>query len=308
MTALVCRLQTSSYGSTRAGHDLLDSIALIAIAVAVWHGAYDAVLARPRFQPRLGRWWIPAFACGYLSLIVATLAMWHVAPAGTLVAFLLYSSWHFGTEQDAGPLTLGRAATALALGTLPIAAACAWHRNQVNEIFSSMLGAGGNALFAQQLSGSCAALLWPLVAVAALGACLGLLGTSRAARLTMLCLVALELLLFRVCDPLLAFALYFCLWHAPEHLVSTSLDRSGFFARRLMVRNLRAGVLPWLASLAGLAILFALRPRNPAGYASALFVFLSALTVPHMALNEMRRFATLQPSRRAVPSLQSSQP
>jgi Brp/Blh family beta-carotene 15,15'-monooxygenase len=268
---------------------LLAWIALIAIAIAVWHGAYDGTLARPRFEPWMGRWWFPGFASGYLLLVGATLIAWHVAPALTLAAFLLYSSWHFGTEQDVSRLTLGGAVAGFAVGAIPIAAACHWHPQQVVTIFRAMLGPSANPAFPLDLTRGCAALLWVIVALAALGALLGLRGQSHATRLSLIALIAVELLLFWCCDPLLAFAVFFCLWHTPEHLVSTSLDGDGHFTPRIMWQNLRAGIPAWIASLASLTVLLAFRPRSMTGYASGLFILLSALTVPHMALNEMRR-------------------
>jgi Brp/Blh family beta-carotene 15,15'-monooxygenase len=290
-TVVACWFQKSPYGSTGSGQALLARIAFIAIAIAVWHGAYDGTLARPRFEPWIGRWWFPAFAFGYLLLVGVTLIAWHVAPAFTLVAFLLYSSWHFGTEQDVERLTPGGAISGFAYGALPISAACYWHPDQVNTIFRAMLGSSANAAFPVELTRVCAALLWVIVATAALGASLGLRGKALSTRLSVMSLIAVELLLFWCCDPMVAFAIYFCLWHTPEHLVSTSLEGDGHFNPRIMWQNLRAGVPLWIASLAAMMVLLAFRPQSVTGYASGLFVFLSALTVPHMGLNEMRRFA-----------------
>jgi len=290
-TVVACWFQKSPYGSTGAGQALLARIALIAICIAVWHGAYDGTLARPRLEPLMGRWWFFVFAFGYLLLVGATLVAWQVAPTLTLVAFLLYSSWHFGTEQDIERLTLGGAISGFACGALPISAACYWHPDEVNTIFRSMLGSSANAAFPLHLTRICAALLWVIVALAALGTLLGLRGKAQLTRLSLTLLIAMELLLFWCCGPLLAFAIYFCVWHTPEHLVSTSLDSDGLFTPRIMWRNLRAGIPPWIASLAALAALLAFRPQSVTGYASGLFVLLSALTVPHMGLNEMRRFA-----------------
>jgi Brp/Blh family beta-carotene 15,15'-monooxygenase len=290
-TVVACWFQKSPYGSCGSSQALLARIALIAISIAVWHGAYDGTLARPRFEPWMGRWWFFTFAAGYLLLVGATLIAWHVAPAFALAAFLLYSSWHFGTEQDVERLTLGGAVSGFAYGALTISAACYWHPAQVNTIFRAMLGSSADAAFPLDLIRICAALLWVMVAVAAVGTLLGLRGKAQSTRLALTSLIAVELLLFRCCDPWIAFAVYFCLWHTPEHLVSTSLDGNGHFTPRMMWQNLKAGVPPWIASLAALTALLAFRPQSVTGYASGLFVFLSALTVPHMGLNEMRRFA-----------------
>lgn len=291
ITVVACWLEKTPYGNTGSCQALLTWLALIAISIAVWHGAYDGTLSQPLFEPRIGRWWFFSFAAGYLLLVGATLIAWHVEPAFTLIAFLLYSSWHFGTEQDVERLTLGGAFSGLACGALPISAACYWHPNQVNTIFRAMLGSSAQAAFALDLTRSCAALLWGIVAFAAFGTVLGLRGKAPSTRLSGMSLIAVELLLFWCCDPLIAFAVYFCLWHTPEHLVSTSLDRKGVFTPRIMWQNLRAGIPPWIAALTVLALLLAFRPQSVTGYVSGLFVLLSALTVPHMGLNEMRRLA-----------------
>lgn len=288
-TSLACWLEGTQYASTSPGQTLLARIAFIAIAIAIWHGAYDATLARPRFEPLMGRWWLPVFASGYLILFGATLIAWYIAPAPTLVAFLLYSSWHFGTEQDAGRLTMGGAVSGFAFGALPTAAACYWRPEQVVTVFQAMLGSSADPAFPLHLTHACAALIWVIVALAASGAVLGLRGKAHTTRLSLLFLIALELILFRCCDPLPAFAIFFCVWHTPEHLVSTSLDGDDLFSPRIMWQNLRAGVPAWIAALVALAVGLARRPLTVAGYASGLFVLLSALTVPHMGLNEMRR-------------------
>jgi Brp/Blh family beta-carotene 15,15'-monooxygenase len=209
------------------------------------------------------------------------------------LAFLAYSSWHFGTEQESEPLSPRKAAASFAKGALPIAAACHWHPDQVAAIFRAMLGSTELSSFPQQLTHSAAALLWAFIVVAGLGASTDPGRTRRGIRILPVCLIALELLLFWRCDPVLAFAIYFCCWHTPEHLVSSSRDDRGVYSVPIMIRNLRAGVFPWLVSLAGLALMLAFRPHSFVMYVSAIFIFLSALTVPHMALNEVSRLTRL---------------
>jgi Brp/Blh family beta-carotene 15,15'-monooxygenase len=284
-----CRFQRSWSTGSGVLTPFVDGLALIAIAIAVWHGAYDGVLARPFFKPRFGKWWIPAFAAGYLLLAGAVLFAWNLSAEYALIAFLIYSSWHFGTEQDLEPLSLPNAAAAFALGALPIAAACHWHPDQVSAIFGVMTGSAAESAFPLQITRFCGTLLWVLTGLACAGALPFPGSIGRTARLSRLCLIAIELLLFWYCDPVLGFAIYFCCWHTPEHLVSSSRDRNGFYSAQMMFANLRAGMFPWLASLAGLAGMLALRPQSLANYVSAIFIFLSALTVPHMVLNEVSR-------------------
>jgi Brp/Blh family beta-carotene 15,15'-monooxygenase len=299
-TAAACWFQPALSGTSGAVQPFVDMFALAAIAIAIWHGAYDGVLARPLFERRLGKWWMSAFAAAYLLPVAAVLTAWHFAPECALVTFLAYSSWHFGTEKYLGPVNLTTSVTAFSMGALPIAAACHWHPDQVREIFQWMLGSAAGSLFAQHAIHVCGSLLWPLTLVAAAGACVWLGERSQTTRLLLLPQIALELLLFRCCDPVLGFAIYFCLWHTPEHLVSSSVDRAGRYSTRIMLHNLRAGIIPWIAALAGLALAVAFTPGTLAGYASAIFILLSALTVPHMALNELRRFPAINHQSRSA--------
>jgi len=308
VTAAACWFQRGWSNQPGAAHPVVDVIALVAIAIAIWHGAYDGVLARPLFERRLGRWWTSTFAVGYLLLAGAVFVAWHLQPEFALVAFLAYSSWHFGTEQESEPLSPRRAVAAFAGGALPIAAACHWHPDQVMTIFRSMLGSRSENAFPQQLIHACGALLWVLALVAVVGALPHILTALKTTRTSLLCLIALELTLFWCCDPVLAFAIYFCCWHTPEHLVSSSRDNNACYSARIMVSNLRAGMFPWLVSLAGLAVMLTLQPRIMTMYVSAIFIFLSALTVPHMALNELSRLVSRRRLSRATAAQHCARP
>jgi Brp/Blh family beta-carotene 15,15'-monooxygenase len=116
-----------------------------------------------------------------------------------------------------------------------------------------------------------------------MGIVLGQVGRGRVQKAELLTVLALQALLFAICDPIVAFAAYFCCWHTPEHLVATSV------APASLGRNLKAGLVPWLLTLVLLAAFFALGRHEATAYRAEIFILLSALTVPHMALNELRR-------------------
>lgn len=268
------------------------SLLIAAIAVAVWHGAYDHVQAQPLIKPWLGRFWLLYFVAGYLALAGLTLVGWWLFPFYSLLLFLFYSAWHFGTEAEQGIPSLATAITATALGSVPIVAAAYWHPAFVTHIFSLMLGGGARAEAHAAMLASALALAfgcWPLTGLAAVGAIAGLFGGERDQRLGLLVLIGLQMVLFMACGSFFAFAVYFCVWHSPEHLVSTSTAPGLGGLGGQMRANLRAGVWPWLASLAGLALLFWAGRQDMAAYQAEIFIALSVvLTVPHMALNELR--------------------
>ncbi len=267
---LPARLLVFAFFVAAACFSAMSPVFFAAILIAVWHGAYDGVLAKPLLEKRLGPAWAASFAAGYLFLAAVMGLLWFISPQLALPAFLLYSAWHFGTESQTGPIRFADAAIGLCAGAIPIAAACHWHPAEVTAIFSSLLR--GNQLFAHDVAAAAGYLLWLAVLVAGAG------------RISLLPLIALELVLFRQCSPLLAFGVFFCIWHTPEHLLSSAQDR-GRFSLPLMWQQLRSGVVPWLISIAALGVFVA----RGVPYASALFIMLSALTVPHMALNELRR-------------------
>ncbi len=259
-------------------------LAVAAIAVAVWHGAFDGVLAEESFEPQFGSAWRSAFHAAYLALAAAVVLLWWAVPVSALVFFLLYSALHFGTEGEQH-LSPTRVLTGVATGFVPIAAACHWWPREVTAIFAEMLRGGAER--GAGVTFVAGRVLWPVVAVAVVGAWRGrgeVLPTLAA-----LILVATELALFRWCSPLAAFAVFFCLWHTPEHMVGTSLDRAGRFQVRRLGEHLRRGLVPWLGSLAAMAIMGWYGRHTAQAYAGVVFVVLSALTVPHMVLGELCR-------------------
>ncbi len=285
-TALVC-CATSWLGVLHGPAVIAFSIA--AIAIAMWHGAYDQVqgeqvLGRNR---TFGNHWLAVFLVGYVVLAGATLVGWWLFPLASLAMFLLYSSWHFGTEPEEGSIPTHRAAAAVALGAVPIVASARWHAAAVQPIIAAMLhGAGGASLLTHILSVLC----WPVAAIALTAIALGFFGHSLTGRAELAFVTLLQLALFFCCDPVVAFAVFFCCWHTPEHLVATSLpSHAGETLRGNIAHNLRVGLVPWLLSLVLLVAALFWGAHGAVAYEAEIFIVLSALTVPHMALNEIRR-------------------
>lgn len=250
--------------------------ALAGIALAIWHGAYDAVLAKNLWQPRYpGKWLLP-FVMSYVALSGMVMAAWYAFPVAALIAFLLYSGVHFGLESEHGG-SPWQVASAIATGCLPIAASCHWQANSVGPIFAIMLHGHENA--AQSITAVAGSMLIPCAVLA-----LTFSGQGRRGLARRTLLITAQCLLFRFCPPVLSFAVFFCLLHTPEHLVETSRTAAGAFSAKLMCNHLRAGLGPWLISLAAIAIAAWAGRQTMQAYTGLLFVALSALTVPHMAL------------------------
>ena len=244
--------------------------------VGVPHGALDGRIGRAWLRPRLGRSWGAWFAAGYLLLVAAVVGAWVVAPVAALVGFLAISAVHFG-GGDVGP-GRGRFVAAIVRGVYVLALPALFHPSEVAVLFSWLVPtvhAEGAAGVARTLAvaGWCAV---PAV-VARLALEFARQGPASAwptaAELVLLALA------FATLPPLLGFGVYFCLWHAPRHLLAwlaeeewPSLMRSALPATAATLLGMAAAA--WLLSGDGL----------PQGAVRALFVGLSALTVPHMLL------------------------
>lgn len=254
-------------------------LVLLAAAVAVLglpHGALDLPLAREAFRGRLGPAWLPLFGASYLGAAGAVLAGWAVAPVATLVAFLAVSALHFGWG-DAEEAGRWRAADAVARGLLPVLLPGLFHPGETGLLFAWLTGTAPEATEVWTATAARAlAAPWAALACAVTVRAAARGEGSAAAEIPVLALA------FAVLPPLLAFGVYFCLFHAPRHLIEVS-------AGGTPVRDLlRAAVPSTLLALAlAAAGWFWLRPEAlPAGPAllRVLFWGLASLTAPHMIL------------------------
>ncbi|MET4703873.1 Brp/Blh family beta-carotene 15,15'-dioxygenase [Frigoribacterium sp. UYMn621] len=248
------------------------------------HGALDPLIAR-----RAGLWRTPlglaGFNLGYFAIVLLVVGVWLLAPAVSLVGFLVVSGIHFGADWNAGRSVVLRSLTGIGLLTLPAFA----HHDEVAGIYRTLAGSGGVVVADVQ------AALGP-VAVTAM-----LLGAALAVRrrptesLEILLAAALAL----VAPPLVFFALYFCALHSARHLRHGFAEERGG-GRLTVLITVVYTVVP-IVAVGILTVVFApqLAPGGPLAEGWILrlvFIGLAALTVPHMlviAVGEWRgrRFA-----------------
>ena len=245
----------------------------IVILLGVPHGALDGEICRTLLRPRFGRAWFPVFAAPYLFLFAVVLLCWRLAPQATLIAFLLASVWHFGSE-DAAPS--GGGLEVLVWGGLPIALPLLAHPAATLTLLGAMAQV---PLFptgwerAVEQGWLVLAALWIASVLAA--------GQPR--RLGELVLLAMPFVLL---PPLPAFAIYFVCVHAPTHTGRLI----GNAARAPRVRDHRSAVtlaLPVtaLTLLIGIALWPLFPGPLPARLVALTFQMLAALTLPHMLLD-----------------------
>lgn len=249
---------------------------LILLGLAVFllgtpHGALDAREAREWLRPKLGSGWLLPFVAGYLALAGLTLGLWLVEPVAALAAFLALAALHFGEHDSPSRRWL----PVLVRGSLPPVVAAAAHPQEIAAVFATLAGAESAGLAA--LLGGPLFALWLVGAAAVL-----LLEPEPLARAELLLLAAL----FALSPPLVAFAAYFGLLHSPRAFLASRRPGERWPA---LLRD----ALPWSLAAVCLAlplwVFFAPQLGGGEALVRTIFWWLSALTVPHMALHLMLR-------------------
>lgn len=237
------------------------------------HGALDHCLEGS--MPLTG-WPLLRFVARYLALMAAVLLLWLVSPWLGLALFLLSSAWHFG-ETDTREWEAFHPATALLQGSALLVFLLASHPAELGGYLQQLGGLSLEGLPDGSLSAMAVLSLGVLVAIP-----LHLEGKARRLALGGIAVPVLGIFL-----PLLwAFSIYFIAQHSMRgwlHIrdsgkMSTAgmLGQSAPFTAGAL---LLLGLLAWLDRTGTLDI---------RGLAAWLFVFLAAISLPHIVL--MHRF------------------
>ena len=261
------------------------------------HGGLDLLVLRDL----LGRRWERerGFALGlYALLALGVVALWWMAPAFSLGAFLLAAVWHFGRTDALAHARAGLLPT-LARGALPVTLSALWHPREIELLFGFLVPDSAAVWLARQ------AALAALAALPVLAIDLAL-GMWRDGRYGLLAALEAGVLvgLYGSAPPLLAFGLYFCWLHAPRstrrllgrlEAAAPCAERAtaaGSFLPPGRGRRLSAALWPTLAAglaIGGGALYLTARAGADwtAGMTSSLFIGLAALTWPHLLLHAL---------------------
>jgi Brp/Blh family beta-carotene 15,15'-monooxygenase len=284
------------------------TLLVAAASIGMAHGATDVWLGRELFgDAKAGRF---RFGPGYLALTGLAVAVYLVSPGIWLIGFLVLSVIHFGFGELPGllPRTWAESASSLVRGLMPVTLPTLLHAGAVAWAMTALVGYDKGVVATDILS----LLAWPVVTGASILVILSLLKGRRGRALELL-VVSTAL---TVPPPLLAFGIYFAIWHSARHLLSDVIDasRTGGSVSRPWSPVLVPTAAPIL--LGGLAWLV-LRSPDLSGRAlpdmqaavRVVFVTLGCLTVPHMvlvALAASRRTTSLNSFRFPSPQPRGS--
>lgn len=268
----------------------------LSLTVGMGHGALDAVLMLAQFKPYSN---VAAYALVYLLLVIGCGALLAMSPGWALLALLAMSVWHFGELYH--PSLANR----LLVGGASVMAPMLLSNTALAAVLKHALGVDYSSTW----------LVWYWLAMTwAVGAVIWVSwlvvqrinrrgtrsaehadyddATTRAA-LELAAVLALNAVL----SPLMAFAVYFGLWHSLSHIarVLRAMDRH---SSRAKVSRKRLALAMGLTGLATAALLWVLWRWLPAGqgvdslsaqgvqafWVQWLVVALAAVTLPHMLL------------------------
>jgi beta-carotene 15,15'-dioxygenase len=260
-------------------HPVILWISVLAILIGgLPHGGYDmAVFMKLHGTSKSTLF---NFLTLYLALAAAMIILWHYVPVAALGVFLTLSIIHFGDDWAELPDGLLR----ICAGAAIIAAPAIGQYNGVEYFFTAM--GGDDAKWIAKLAMICAPVIL-LIALAAAGIAWKMGEQPRALALV----TVLIILLFA--PPLIGFAFFFTLLHAPRHMrmVQTVIE-----SRQLRI-SLSAIALAIL-SIGLWALLMSPPPMDQVAATGAwAFQLLSVLVVPHLAFSTWAENHLLQANK-----------
>jgi beta-carotene 15,15'-dioxygenase len=274
--------------ASAAGFDLTHigiSVAAIALIIAAGlpHGAHDLALAR--HMRRLDPLRLTAVFIAYLAVAAAMALLWWGQPLIALTLFLLSSTLHFADDWHSLPDGMLR----MCAGASVIGAAAIGNPVAVETIFAAMAGPDSVWLVRIAIAAAPVVLLVTAVAIG-----IALRDGQRSRPLAM----AIALIALMSTPPLVGFALYFALVHAPWHMMAV----------RRMLGDQPVSVLvsaPVMTTLA-LALWASAAPMVAPAIAligdASLFMLLSIVAVPHLLCSHWLDHAAPDPRGAAARS------
>lgn len=230
------------------------------------HGAFDIHLAARRAN--LGLVSLALFTALYLGLFAVMIAGWYFLPALTLAIFLATAVVHFSEDWS----ELKEALFRLALGFAPLCAIGIGHLDEVETIFAAMTSeATAGAII------SAFVLIAPITLLIAGTALYVLTKDGNGPRSLAFALMLGSLF---VVPPLIGFALFFCAFHTPRHLLAIRHDLSDWSIGLILAIG---AVLTLLALLLGAVLLPYAFSGGFLSVATA-FQLLAALAMPHQSV------------------------
>jgi len=281
------------------GLDARWSTAIMVAAVALLgipHDAYDLSLGRTCLAPKLGPWWSPVFVGAYVTLAIAALLFWLMAPWLALACLLVGGALHWGADDlEHDGVEASHAWMAFSRGSIPVALPLLFFPDRSAEVFMALTGSSSsNGTLIMVIGGIATVLAIP-------GLIYQVWRWRHVPRIGLRVLFELGALFFwfSVAEPIIAFTLYFCAWHAVRHsfrsmaLMPAATGRQA--GRAYAVAVLVPTAATWMFGVVAWMVLSAQsEPTNSSALWRIVFIGFFALTIPHVALERVQSLTRIR--------------
>jgi beta-carotene 15,15'-dioxygenase len=256
------------------------ALLLLTTSVGLFHGALDTVILLQKFHPASRAL---AWAAAYLIAVVALGAVFAQYAAVALALLLVLSAWHFGEVYGRWNFAseAGQALARVVVGGAPVVLPVVASADQLHAFVQTWFDADHAWLWV-----TWQALVWVWFGLLAVWLVRYAWNAWHVARIVITEVIAVAVLNFAL-SPLMAFALYFGLYHAVSHIgrvvratASPGLLYSPAVLLTLCLTLVLSAALWWWLGPQG---------QGALGFSQAqavqwLVVALLALTAPHMVL------------------------
>ena len=280
LVLLASVLGMSSFG-------LSASLAVVAIVLGVPHGALDLEDATNTWSELTQRRHRSLFAAGYAACVLVTYLAWQWWPVAGLYAFVAVSVVHFGQsdlQQDLGLSARRQLPRLLTRGVAVVFLPLLQDPSQANRVIHMMTGGNVPSFVPESAAPGLVAGLSLAYAI------LWIAPTWRAGPRRVVEETGLLAVLV-LAPPLLGFAAYFALWHAPSHLLAVAqrirLHNAGDALRAALHRAWWTSATALAAVIIGGLVTVLRAPASDAAAPSFVaggLVVVAALTLPHAIL------------------------
>jgi Brp/Blh family beta-carotene 15,15'-monooxygenase len=272
--------------------ELLLSFLLIG-TFGILHGANDIGVLTTYFQKRGAKIAKTGMTLLYIVMIASICIVFYFFPTIALVLFILFSSYHFGEQHWNASLTgdlKGKPLFYILYGGLILFMLFYAHRVQVVQIVSDITGQDVPTWVIGQLFlgvGIATSLYFLYFAFA---------GLNRYTILLELFLLGVFYVVFNTASLLLAFCIYFVIWHSVPSLLDQMKFLYGDVSWKSFYRYFKSSFVYWLASLVGTFVLYLLLRNAEEFMVPGLICFLASITVPHvLVMTKIEEFLKAHP-------------
>ncbi|MEJ1222967.1 Brp/Blh family beta-carotene 15,15'-dioxygenase [Sediminicola sp. 1XM1-17] len=262
------------------GDEVEDMVAyFLILTFGILHGANDLKLIRSSNSNAKKKYHFLRVASYYVLFIIFCAALFYVLPSLALLAFILFSGYHFG-EQHWESKFKEHSNTAIwfytSYGLIVLSLLFVSHSGEVCDVIENIADLYIAPYYFTYL------LLFSIGLFTAFYIWLSRLGKLDSNWVKEVFYLIIFLIVYKTASLLWSFAIYFILWHSLPSLVDQINFLYGGVNKKNMIRYLKTSFVYWAISVLGLGLLYLFFGSDSETFLSFFFSFLAAITFPHV--------------------------